>query len=292
MIALQLFVYKNPYLVLFSSLLQNIFNGFAFIANIMVSDVLDYQQWKTGKRLEGFWQNYSSVIATIAGIFTGMLLPLFLSFGGIGFGDDMSVVLKDETLRDNAYKFQTLLALIGGVVAMIPIFFYDLSESKHANYVRSLKLRAAADNFRDGLLSDDDVLNVADILEYANDSGDEFVKDEISKHDCLAEISAKAPETRQRVRLAEREEEIADFLRDIELEFKRVDSRCEKNKQKALKKGMEYNESADRAEVMNKTRYLKYFTQGELANYKTAEDVNNNSEHVFSAVTACREKVN
>jgi len=188
MVLLQLLVYKNPYLILFSALLQNVFSGVQFISTMMVSDVLDYQQYKTGKRLEGFWTNYNAFISTIIGLFTGMLLPLFLSFGGIGFGDDYNEVLQNPALRDNAYKFQTLLALIGSAVASIPIFFYDLTEAKHANIVRVLRLRAAADNYKAGELEDSDVLNAYEIMQYAKERNDIFLLDELQKHDCLDEI--------------------------------------------------------------------------------------------------------
>ena len=57
----------------------------------MTSDIMDDIQMKTGKRLEGFWQNYMAIVTTVIGVFTGMLTPLFLSFGGVGFSDDISL---------------------------------------------------------------------------------------------------------------------------------------------------------------------------------------------------------
>lgn len=285
MVAFQYFVYTNPYLVLFATLLQNIFTGYMFVSGIMVSDALDYQQWKTGKRLEGFWQNYSGFIGTIAGIFTGMLLPLFLSFGGIGFGDDMNEVLRNTVLRDNAYKYQTLLALIGSVVAAVPMLFYDLTEDKHANIVRSLKLRAAADNYRDNMLLDSDVLNTAEILKYAEETNDEFILDEISKHDCLAEIVKNSEEVAARVHAEEQNEEMQNFARDLELEFKRVNAKLEKAEKKSK---ADFNKDEVRKEIMLKTRYLKLFVDGELSKYTTMQSVNDNLDEVYSAVCALR----
>jgi hypothetical protein len=76
-------------------------------------------------------------ITTVLGIFTGMLAPAFLAVGGIGFADEISQALQNETLRNSAYKYQTLLSLIGSILAIIPLFFYDLTEKKHADYVRA-----------------------------------------------------------------------------------------------------------------------------------------------------------
>lgn len=285
MVLLQLLVYKNPYLVLFSSFLQNLFGGFAFFTAIMTSDALDYQQWKTGKRLEGFWQNYSGVIGTIFGIFTGMLSPLFLSFAGIGFGDDINTALLNSTLRDGAYKYQTLLGLIGCVICLLPLFFYDLTEAKHANYVRALKLRAAAENHSENMLLDADYINVQEVIDYANSENDKFVLDEISKHACLQEIYDQADAVLVKVKAAEREADIQAFARDIELEFERVNNRVRKQKAKAQKAGKAFHETEIREKCMSTARYLRYFKDSRLTAYATLEQVNDHIETVFDIVS-------
>lgn len=282
----QLLVYKNPYLVLFSSFCQNIFGGFSFISTIMLSDALDYQQWKTGKRLEGFWQNYSAFITTIFGVFTGMLTPLFLSFAGIGFGDDLNTALLSPALRDGAYFYQTLLGLIGCVICTLPLFFYDLTEEKHANYVRALKLRAAADNFKDGLLTDQDYLNVKGILEYAYENKDEFLLEEIGKHSCLNQIGAAAGAVAARVREEEKKADLLTFARDIEIEFKRVEARCAKLRTKAEKSGRSFDEEKVRGKITARMHYLKYFAKGELKEYQTFNDVEKNLEQIYDRIQA------
>lgn len=290
MVFLQLAVYKNPYLVLFSSFLQNLFSGFAYISTIMASDVLDYQQWKTGQRLEGFWQNFSGFITTIFGIFTGMLTPLFLSFAGIGFGDDINTALLNSTTRDNAYKYQTLLGLIGCVACIFPLIFYDLSEKKHADYVRVLKLRAAAENYRDGVLLDKDYINVKEIVDFARTNDDKFVIDEIEKHPCLDEIYNGADEVIAKVEAENKASDIEDFARDIELEFKRLDEKTAKHKAKAEKSKKEFDEALARANAMSTMRYLRFFNDDRLKEYNNFASVNSNIEQVYEIVTAVQNK--
>lgn len=284
MVLFQLLVYKNPYLVLFASFCQNLFGGFYFISSIMVTDVLDYQQWKTGKRLEGFWQNYSAFITTIIGVFTGMLTPLFLSFAGIGFGDDLNTALLNPTLRDNAYFYQTLLGLIGSVVCTIPLFFYDLTEDKHANYVRVLRLRAAAENFKDGALTDKDYLNVKEILDYANEKSDAFLLDEIQKHDCLDEIYSGADAVAVKVAEEEKQADLLNFSHDIELEFKRAEEKVQKLHAKAEKSGKPFDEAGARSKVTAKMQYLRYFSRDEFKDYQTFDAVNENLEQVYEQI--------
>lgn len=185
MISLQVIFHKSPVLILVVSFFEQFFGGFYFVTGIMTSDIMDEIQMKTGKRLEGFWQNYMAIVTTVIGVFTGMLTPLFLSFGGVGFSDDISLALQSAELRNNIFFYQSLLALIGAIVVAIPFFFYDLTEKKHANIVRVLRIRAAVDNFNDGKLQDEDVKYLKEIVAFAQETKEPMVTEEISKHGCI-----------------------------------------------------------------------------------------------------------
>lgn len=185
---MQLFTLNSPYLMLVAIFFQNLFNGLSYIVNIMASDVLDYQQWKTGKRLEGFWQNCLSFVMTFCGIFTSALMPLFMSFGGVGFGDNIDGALKDSSIMHNTFESVTWLGIVASVLCVVPIFFYDLSEKKHADYIRALKIRAIVQNYKNNELSDDDIEELTEIVDFANENKDTFVFEEISKFDCINDI--------------------------------------------------------------------------------------------------------
>lgn len=186
---MQLFTLKSPYLMLVAVFFQNLFNGLSYIAAIMVPDVLDYQQWKTGKRLEGFWQNCNAFVMTLCGLFTSALMPLFMSFGGVGFGDNIHTALKNPDIMYGTFKSVTWLGIIASVICVIPILFYDLSEKKHADYIRALKIRAVAENYRNNEISDSDVTALREIVAYANETNSRFVLDELAKFDCIDSIT-------------------------------------------------------------------------------------------------------
>lgn len=188
MIALQVIFHKSPVLILVVSFFEQFFGGFYFVTGIMTSDILDDIQMKTGKRLEGFWQNYMAIITTVIGVFTGMLTPLFLSFGGVGFSDDISLALQNEQLRNNVFFYQSLLSLIGAVIVAIPFFFYDLTEEKHADIVRVLRIRSAVDNFNDKVLQTEDVTYLKEIVAYAEKANAPMVSEELLKYDCISTI--------------------------------------------------------------------------------------------------------
>lgn len=185
---MQLFTLKSPYLMLVAIFFQNLFNGLSYIATIMVPDVLDYQQWKTGKRLEGFWQNCNAFVMTFCGLFTSVLMPLFMSFGGVGFGDNIDTALKNPNIMYGTFKSVTWLGIISSVICIIPIIFYDLSEKKHADYIRVLKIRAIVENYKNNEISNEDIENLKEIIDFANENKDAFVFEEISKFDCINDI--------------------------------------------------------------------------------------------------------
>lgn len=185
---MQLFTLKSPYLMLVAIFFQNLFNGLSYIATIMVPDVLDYQQWKTGKRLEGFWQNCNSFVMTFCGLFTSALMPLFMSFGGVGFGDNIDVALKNPDVMYGTFKSVTWLGIISSIICIIPIIFYDLSENKHANYIRALKIRAVVKNYDNNELSEEDVEDLKKIIDFAKEKNDQFILDELQKHKDVEKI--------------------------------------------------------------------------------------------------------
>lgn len=182
---MQLLTLKSPYLMLVAVFFQNLFNGLSYIAAIMVPDVLDYQQWRTGKRLEGFWQNCNAFVMTLCGLFTSALMPLFMSFGGVGFGDNIHTALKNPDIMYGTFKSVTWLGIIASVICILPILFYDLSEKKHADYIRALKIRAVAENYKNNEISDSDVTALREIVDYANETNSRFVLDELAKFDCI-----------------------------------------------------------------------------------------------------------
>lgn len=299
LVGVQLLLYKHPVLILLVSLFQNCFVGLDYITMVMTSDVMDYIQWKTGKRIEGTWQNASAIITTVAGIFTGMLAPIFLAMGGINFDAKLEDALSNENLRNNAYKYQTLLALIGSFFVMLPMLFYDLTEKKHANYIRVLKIRSALDNYNDKVLSGQDVIAVKEIKDEAELSNNTFVLDELAKYDCIEDIIKNYDAEKAEALRLEREEDKQQFVRDIELEIARVKNRverarlrAEKAKEKALAKGVTtdvisqenegFDAEASRLKYMRVERHSRHFIEGELSVYRELEEIKENLEEIYT----------
>ncbi len=126
----------------------------------MNADALDYQQWKTGDRLEGFSQNFA-IIGSIVMLGTNLLLPAINTYFGLLDNYDF---LYDPSLRAPMYRILALVTCIGSVLFLLPFLFWDLNEKKHAQIIEDLKLRAKQQNKADGF-ADAGVLSSGEILE-------------------------------------------------------------------------------------------------------------------------------
>ena len=130
---MQLLTLNSLYLMLVAIFFQNLFNGLSYIVNIMASDVLDYQQWKTGKRSEGvcfaFQTFLSKVTAGIAGVVTGWVLEIGKYQKPIDGNLDINgkQILAQQTPFTQKWLLimVTLLPALGFLLTMIPMFFID-----------------------------------------------------------------------------------------------------------------------------------------------------------------------
>lgn len=299
-IGLQLLAYNKPLIILATQLLQNTAGGFGYLSGIMTCDVLDYHQYKTGKRVEGTWQNYAVIVTTILGVFTSLLSPIFLQFAGVKFSDYLPDKLADETMRYEIYKYQTLLAFIAGIVAIIPLFFYNLSEKKHASIIKVLTIRAGIANYNDNVLEDKDVLGIKEVLDYHKEHNDKYVAEELAKEgvtDTIALILKDYDKVKAEYDKKVREEAIGDFIRECELEIKRVENThqkaiekltklAKKNAQKENKPFDEsmvvYDRETKNKELWSRQRYLRYFDREELREYNDMQSINDNIDTVYS----------
>lgn len=126
----------------------------------MNADALDYQQWRTGDRLEGFSGNFT-IISSLIALGTNYVFPMINQYFGLLDNYDF---LYDPSLRNPMYRVMSLVACIGSILFMIPFFFWDLDEKKHKQIIEDLKQRAKEQNERDGY-ADAAILSSGEMLE-------------------------------------------------------------------------------------------------------------------------------
>ncbi len=137
--ALMLFTSDSPVLFLGSFYFATLaVGGDAVISASMTADIFDYQQWKTGQRLEGFITQFGGMMVSGIGLATGLILPYFYRYYGLHNDYD---VLFDEAVRSPIFNVMIITTIISCVLAVVPVLFYDLSEKRLTEIAADLEER-------------------------------------------------------------------------------------------------------------------------------------------------------
>ncbi|MDE5618745.1 MAG: MFS transporter [Clostridia bacterium] len=161
MLLLVLFAYPKPgvasatpWLMYVCLFLHNVFAALYTVTGpAMTADYCDYQQWKTGDRLDGFMSQYSSVIITVVGFGTTALVTEILTRVGAKNATDYA---NSDVMR-KVFIIWAIMGIACGVLAMIPYFFWDLTEKKQLQISQDLKKRALQSDLDAGDLAQDQV---------------------------------------------------------------------------------------------------------------------------------------
>ncbi len=188
--------YNVTILLIMSCLWLNALMGsFAHILNPSIqADIRDYQQYKTGERIDGMFSAVNT-IGTVLALATSSVLPFIYKQRGITeenakivtsdpeilnrvmkMGKDefttVGKILEEQLAQgqdnySNAYSalYDTdillslvdvliVLAAFGALMNVIPFFWYDLNERKQKSIVRVLKIRAMFEDYGNGVLTD------------------------------------------------------------------------------------------------------------------------------------------
>lgn len=96
----------------------------------------------------------AQMVLTPIGYLTGMVIPYFFESYGITQNYD---ILFDPMVRDNVFRILCILAIIGAFLQFAPLVFYDLTQTKHQNIIRVLKVRAMFEDYSNGVMTDEDL---------------------------------------------------------------------------------------------------------------------------------------
>ena len=158
------FTYRNLILICVLWYINTFINTFWNIVQHQISaDMRDYHQWKTGVRVDGLFGPLG-MIGTVIGFFTGMVYPSI--YEHMGLLEDYNV-LYDDAIRNNLFEVLILCSAAGALLNLIPFCFYDLTENKHKAYVGVLKIRAMFENYALGVLENDELAEVMEIIHQA-----------------------------------------------------------------------------------------------------------------------------
>lgn len=183
----------------------NAFMGaFMHILNPAIqADIRDYQQYRTGERIDGMFSAVSTIGSVIA-LVTSSVLPVIYERGGInketaavvtsnpavlnrmlGDGKTVGQILSEQLANgqdnySNAYSalydpdillhlLQVLIVVsaVGALLNVLPFLWYDFNERKQKSVVRVLKVRALFEDYGNGVLDNGRLVEAIDIIRQA-----------------------------------------------------------------------------------------------------------------------------
>ena len=181
--------------------LNALMGSFAHILNPAIqADIRDYQQYKTGERIDGMFSAVAT-IGTVITLATSSVLPIVYEKGGLTdvnalkvtsdptildrvLGDGMTVgqllaeqfakgqdnysnptsALYDTNILLNLLQVLIILAAVGAFMNVIPFFWYDFNEKKQKSVVRVLKVRAMFEDFGNNVTNDEGLVEGVEII--------------------------------------------------------------------------------------------------------------------------------
>lgn len=188
-------LYNNIPSLIILYYLNRFVNSFAIVYTPGINaDMRDYQQYFTGERIDGMF-GAVGIIGSFIGMFTGMVLPTIYQMLGL---EDNYDVLEVASFREDMFDVLIIAAAIGAALNFVPYLFYDLTETKQRGIVKVLKIRAMFEDYGNGILRDESIVEAIDIIDEANllykDRTLMTTKDDIKKAERLP---ARTPEEKE-----------------------------------------------------------------------------------------------
>ena len=112
--------------------------GFMVAVMAMMADTIEYGEWKTGQRNEGMITSTRCFVTKLVMAISGVVVAFVMGI----FGYDPGAAQSVEVLN----AFHTMMTLVCAgtmVIGVIPMFFYNLTEKKHAEIMAELAARKA-----------------------------------------------------------------------------------------------------------------------------------------------------
>lgn len=188
-------LYNNIPALIILYYLNGFINSFSIVYNPGINaDMRDYQQYFTGERIDGMF-GAVGIIGSFIEMFTGMVPPTIYQMLGL---EDNYDVLEVASFREDMFDVLIIAAVIGAALNFVPYLFYDLTETKQRGIVKVLKIRAMFEDYGNGILRDESIVEAIDIIDEANllykDRTLMTTKDDIKKAERLP---ARTPEEKE-----------------------------------------------------------------------------------------------
>lgn len=141
------------------------------------ADIRDYQQYISGERIDGMFAAVG-LIGSVITMLTSSVLPMIYDKAGLNKEVALSLGYDGSNVYDVLYNSEyftyicsvlIIASVVGAALNVIPFFFYDLTETKQRAMVNVLKIRAASEDYSNGIVSEERMTEAAEIIKEARE---------------------------------------------------------------------------------------------------------------------------
>jgi len=121
------------------------FNAVGTLTPIMLSEIYDYQQWKTGRRLEGVIQTFAISLTGLTmqfAMFIPTLIQKKIGFQPMNFKNGAEYLPANVEIMNRWFDIAAGITVISGILFIIVMLFYPLSKKKYNAIMEELKENA------------------------------------------------------------------------------------------------------------------------------------------------------
>ena len=135
-----IFVRSFPALAVVAAVVGFALAGLIFMGDVILAEVIDEDELKTGKRRAGMYFGMNSLITTLSGALVAVVFGLVLP----AYGYDTSIDLQPASVGDGFRLFMAVPTAIGSVLAVVALIFYPLHGKRLADLRGAVEAKRAA----------------------------------------------------------------------------------------------------------------------------------------------------
>lgn len=164
------------WLLLFCSFFNQFITSLGHLITPSINaDIRDYQQYISGERIDGMFAAVG-LIGNVISMVTGSVLPFIYNSVGLNKETAVSLGYSANNVYDvlfnhdyfvNISSVLIIASIIGAVMNVIPLFFYDFTETRQQAIIRILKIRAVFEDRETGSLTKESLSEAVSFIENA-----------------------------------------------------------------------------------------------------------------------------
>ena len=148
-----------------------------FMSPSLNADIRDYQQYISGERIDGMFSAIG-LIGSVITLATSSVLPFIYEKAGLNKDMAVSLGYSADNVYDvlyNADLFQSICSIliiasvVGAALNVIPLFFYDLTETKQRAMIKVLRIRAYFEDALNGTATPEQEKEALEIIKTAKE---------------------------------------------------------------------------------------------------------------------------